>query len=369
MLSGGGAAAPLHRIDSAGSRRASALSCAVDSVSDETWDRIVGDFADAHHEPTSYFSAKAWNGRGSKLLLLDGDRPVAGARVAIFALPGFKSGLAHLKFGPFWRRRDRAPDAEVYRAAIAALVEEFCVRRGHCLTIMPRPHPEFYPIECQVLAERQFAVRRAVSDPNRYLVDLSLGEDEQIRSLDQKWRYNLRRAMAENLDIRLCDSERDGETFRALHRSMVARKNFPGPKADHLLAADGADVPATLRPQLIMGFRNGQPIVGAVVGLFGDSASYMLGASAPEALALNAGYALQWWIVRWLSGQGGVRWYDLGGEAGERGLRQVKKGLAGKNGAVVAMRGEHDCWANPSGRIAADLIYAVRAAQRAVRWR
>jgi len=84
---------------------------------------------------------------------------------------------------------------------------------------------------------------------------------------------------------------------------------------------------------------------------------------------LKGGYALQWWIIKWLSGQK-VHWYDLGGEAGEKGLRQFKKGLVGKHGATVAMTGEYDYWTHTSARFMSDCIYSLRDIQRAIRrWR
>jgi hypothetical protein len=76
-----------------------------------------------------------------------------------------------------------------------------------------------------------------------------------------------------------------------------------------------------------------------VVAVCGDTAFYVFGATDDAALALNAGYALQWWIVEWLSTLP-VRWYDLGGEALDAGLRQFKKGLVGK--ARRRRRGERE---------------------------
>jgi hypothetical protein len=353
----------------AGSSRQATLSCAVDNVPDATWDGALAAFDDSHHEQTACYAVKHWNSRDSHLLLRDGDVPVAGARLAVITLPALNAGLAFLRFGPFWRRRDKTPDWDVYRSAIAALVDEYCVRRGHCLSITPRPHPDFYRLECAVLSECGFAVRRKVADPNRYLVDVSLDEETLMRSLEQKWRYNLRQALANNFDIRLCESDDDLRTFQSLYGTMVSRKNFSSTTPVHLIDELRDGLPAPLRPRLVMAFHQGRPVVGATIGLFGDTAYYMFGASDDAALSLKGGYALQWWIVRWLRAQG-VRWYDLGGEADQRGLRQFKKGLVGKRGTVVVMNGEYDRWTQWSGRAAADLIYSLRAAQRALRhWR
>lgn len=340
-----------------------------DSVPDASWDHIIAGFDDGYHEQTACYAKLHWRARDSHLLLRADGVAIAGARVAVFSLPTVHAGVAFLRFGPFWRRSGQIPDPENYRTAIHALVEEYCDRRGYCLTVMPRPNPVFYPLECEMLEDAGFSIRRQPRDPNRYLVDLSLEQDALMRGLEQKWRYNLRQALANNLDIRLCEDEADTRTFEALYRSMMARKNFSSTTPVHLSAELQAGLPAELRPHLFMAFQQGQPIVGAMIGVFGDTAYYMFGASSQSALTLKAGYALQWWIVQWLR-QRAVRWYDLGGEAGEQGLRQFKKGLVGKSGTVLATKGEYDRWTRPSARVAADLIYSLRAAQRVFRqWR
>lgn len=75
-------------------------------------------------------------------------------------------------------------------------------------------------------------------------------------------------------------------------------------------------------------------------------------------------------LTRPVSREHRTRWYDLGGEAGERGLRQFKKGFVGKRGAIVVMHGEYDRWTYLPGRVATDLIFGLRGAQRVIReWR
>ncbi|MEX0753093.1 MAG: GNAT family N-acetyltransferase [Xanthobacteraceae bacterium] len=343
--------------------------CQVDAVPATEWDKIAGAFDDLSYDQIACYSAGQWGERVSHLLLRRDGEPVAGARVAVIALPGFSRGLAFLRFGPFWRRRDQAPDIVNYRAAIGALVQEYCIRRGHCLTVIPRPNPEFYRQECDVLAGFGFSVRRRFPDPNRYLVDLALDEETQKQSLDQKWRYNLRQALAHDFEIRLGESEADISTFQSLHAGMVTRKGFYNADMVHLLPELAAQLPEASRPRIVLAFHRGRAVVGATVATLGDTAYYVFGGSDSASLSLKGGYALQWWIVRWLSAQN-VRWYDLGGEAGEPGLRQFKKGLVGKRGAVVSINGEYDYWTRISARLAADAIYGLRGAQRIVRrWR
>jgi lipid II:glycine glycyltransferase (peptidoglycan interpeptide bridge formation enzyme) len=103
-------------------------------------------------------------------------------------------------------------------------------------------------------------------------------------------------------------------------------------------------------------------LAGAVVLQLGDTATYLFGATSRAGREAKAGYALHWWIARWLRGAG-VRWYDLGGEAGEPGLRQFKKGLVGKNGCAHKLLGEYEAGSRPLSALAARLAFGLRDSQ------
>ena len=109
-----------------------------------------------------------------------------------------------------------------------------------------------------------------------------------------------------------------------------------------------------------------EPVAGAIVATFGDTAYYLYGASRDRALKVNAGYALQWWIVNWLTGAG-PRWLDLGGAPLGSTLRQFKTGLVGKQGQIVAQLGERDIWQHGSQRIAADALFRLRGLVQAIK--
>ncbi|MFZ5676952.1 MAG: lipid II:glycine glycyltransferase FemX [Pseudomonadota bacterium] len=341
-------------------------SVAVDTIADDVWDSVAGDFLDIHHEQTACYAGLHWKGRDSHLLLFRNDVPVAGARVALVKLPLIDRGLAYLRFGPFWRRRDQEADPEIYRTMIAALVEEYCGRRGHCLSILARPHPDYHMLEGGWLRDMGFVKRRDYEDPERYLVNTALDAKAQSKSLAQKWRYNLRQALANPFDIRLSEEPAEAEAFEALYASMRERKDFSSTTPVHLTGQLIAQLPDKLKPKLFVAYHEKKLVVGATVGVFGDTAYYMFGASSGEALPLKAGYALHWHIVQWLNEQG-IAWYDLGGASHEPGLRQFKKGFVGKAGKILAMEGEHDRWTSTLGRMSADLIFGARHLRRRVR--
>src|SRR3989304_7525011 len=117
------------------------FTCQIDAVPAAEWDQIAGDFEDLNYDQIACYSAGQWGDPVSHLLLRRDRIPAAGARVAIITLPRFSRGLAFLRFGPFWRRRGHDADIGMYRAAIGALVQEYCIRPGHFLTVLPRPNP------------------------------------------------------------------------------------------------------------------------------------------------------------------------------------------------------------------------------------
>lgn len=123
--------------------------CEIDGHDANAWESIARAFESESGSDTS----RAWRQEFSHLLLWRHGEAVAGARVAIGKLPGFR-GHAVVRGGPLWRRPDVNPDPTIYRAALGALVQEYCIRRGHRLTIMPHAGSELHAQE--VLALRLF---------------------------------------------------------------------------------------------------------------------------------------------------------------------------------------------------------------------
>jgi hypothetical protein len=343
-------------------RRATAV--LVDEHGAGDWDTLAAGFDDVSYDQTAAFSDLRWGeDRISQMLLVQGDDVVAGARVAILTQPGFSQGLAYLRGGPFWRRHGVAPDPRLYRAAIEAIRTEYCVRRGHHLVVTPRFHPEFSPLEASMLEAEGFRARRASPDPHRYFVNLGIDRERQMESLDQGWRRNLRKALAHDLEITLGDSEADMERFIGLNASLKRRKRFHDQGHALLLPELARALPPSLRPQIALAYHRGQPVAGAAIVLAGDVAQYLFGGSDGAMLKLNAGYALQWWLIERLSGLG-CQWYDLGGESLSEGLRQFKRGLVGREGRIVEANVDYERSGSATGRMIAEIMFGVRAAKR-----
>jgi hypothetical protein len=335
----------------AGTRALASVGTTVTPVSHQAWDGQLDRFADSSFEQSALYAAGRWGEeRVEAVEVRQAGRLIGGAVLVRVAPKGVPLDVRFMKFGPLWRLKGAmTADARSYRSVLYALVAEYGKRGGAALLILQRPSPLTATVERDVMAELDFRPGRTMDDPNRYLVDATLPETEQLTSLDQKWRYNLKHAKAAGLDVRE-EGTQGFADFTALHAAMIARKG-DGASTDkvELLPALDEVLAAPARPRLMMARKDGVPVAGAIFGLHGDTAYYLFGASSDAALPLKAGYAVQWAILGAIRDAGvrdagvhdaGVRWYDLGGEAGEEGLRQFKKGLAGKRGAIVELPSE-----------------------------
>ncbi len=340
----------------------------VDAADRQAWDVFAAQFDDVNHDQYALYTEHQWPGRTCRIQIFENGAPLGGAIVVLLIPPLFQSGLAYVKFGPLWRPAGTSADPSRYETVVRVLIEEFVNRGGHQLVIVPRPTPEILAREETVLRRLGFVVKRATPDPNRYLVDCTLSKDDQLKSLAQKWRYNLRKSWKNEITVRSGASEDYVRVFTELHSQMKGRKQFGDHEPVDLVPELIRKMPPALGCTVYLASHKDTPVAGAVVTRQGDSAFYMFGASADSALPLKAGYALQWAIIDDLREQP-VRWYDLGGEAGDQGLKQFKKGLVGREGHVLCMPGEFELKGSMAGSIAAELIFAARAVSRIVKER
>ncbi len=339
----------------------------VDSCTPQAWNALMQEFRDASYNQLPALASHIWGeNRLSHIIVRQGDKAVAAAQLVLLTVPVLGYGMAYLKFGPVWQRKAEPVNGDALEAILQAIKEEYADRRGLLVMALPPPDPLYGETTEQVLAEHGFTIRRAMIDPNRYLVNVTLPEDDQRRSLSQKWRYNLKKSLANGIDVSLYPTSEGLDAFSNLYGQMLDRKQFNDANAAGCLPDLLEHLPEPLQPKIVIASHDGRPTAGAVVGLAGTTASYMFGASDDRALPMKAGYALQWWIINWLR-DAGFEWYDLGGEAQFDGLRQFKKGLVGKSGKIVTWRGEYEYWTNPLSRLAADGVAALRSIRRSVR--
>jgi hypothetical protein len=332
------------------------------------WDRLAAEFSDMCLEQTAAFAAPRFDAARTTGIILreaTSNEPLAMALAVVATLPVLGLGIAYVKFGPLWRRRGARACPEHLALMLEALKREFAEKRGLAVRIMPPADPGYEEEWKAALSAARFAFHAAAPDPARYLVDLTLSEGDQLKSLGSKWRSNLAKSAIDRLVIREVDLEAGLAEFLALYREMLARKQFDDRHGVADLPAIAKAAGPALGMRLFLASYEGRPVVGSIIVGTGECVFVPFSATDEKALELRAGYALRWTIMERLRGTE-ARWLDLGGTEGDQGLRHYKLGNIGKRGRVVEILGEFDFVPNP---LAAGALKAVTLGKELLRSR
>lgn len=226
---------------------------------------------------------------------------------------------------------------EVLRTLVAAVVEHARQRGAMFVKIEP-------PIEKQSravfdTASSTFNPRHAafVQPQDTWLLDLTKSGSELQRGMHPKTRYNIRLAQKHGVTVRCSESAEDLEKFLKLNDQTSIRDRFVSHSPEHYRAMQSVLAPAGVL-KLFIAEHNGTAIACNLVALFGDTATYLHGASANEHRNVMAPHLLQWNQIEHAK-KLGFRQYDFWGVAPETdpvrgtedwgGITRFKKGFGG----------------------------------------
>ena len=226
-------------------------------------------------------------------------------------------------------------------------------------SVLPRASIEPVNADYEHLIARGFHRGSRLLFPNRYIVDLRLGDAAQRKSFHQTWRRQLNKSERAELSFEHAGPERIGE-FEKLYAAMTDRKQF----ADHSAFETVPELMSIrvpqLRPELFFVRKAGEVVAGALIFKAGDRAVYLYGATNDQALPLRAGFFLHWQVIRWLRDNTTARWYDLGGTDGYQGLHQFKKGMVGEAGVIRPVPPVTNYASRPIAYLVGNTAFAAR---------
>jgi hypothetical protein len=305
-----------------------------DRIDAGQWDRWLLEFDDASIFQSWVYGAARWGENNLSHAVIKKDGVVAGlAQSVLVAAPLFGQFLAYVTFGPVWERRGGHANGEHLQAIIAALREEYVVRRRLCLRLRFWADGLPEDVRAAILADGGWGETRSLY--RTYIVDLTRSESELRAAMDRKWRANLRKAEQAGLTVSRRNDQEAVGLFLELHGQMRQRKRFSSLFLT-MLPDLCQGLPPELRPELFICWQGQAPVAAAVVSALGNRAFSLNAATGDAALEVRAGYFLQWTIVRWLKETVQCRWYDVVlGDAGP-GVRQFKRGLVGAKAPEVA---------------------------------
>lgn len=176
-----------------------------------------------------------------------------------------------------------------------------------------------------------------------FRLDISLPEEDLLRNMNQKTRYNLRLAEKKGVTVARGGLS-DLPVFYQLLQETAVRDKFLIRNYEYYKTFYEELAPEGLT-ELFLTYYDGKVIAGALAFLLGDKAWYIYGASANEYRNVMPNYLLQWRMIQWAK-QKGSTLYDFRGVPGDvpedhplYGLVKFKKGFGG---LYISFIGEYD---------------------------
>ncbi len=274
--------------------------------------------------------------------VFDGDILLASAQIIEQRLPLGKS-YWYCPRGPVV---DVALPVEKHTEAWKVLVSEIVGRAKKAKALFLKIEPPIYKQEHQLLdtfvGDHAIAPAPFVQPQDTWHLNLKKTTDELQGAMHHKTRYNIKLAERKGVTVRIGTKEADFKKFWQLNTATTQRDNFQAhPKSYYqqmfkTLIADGL-------MKLYIAEHNGIVLVANYVASFGDTVTYVHGASSNEQRNLMAPHLLQWKQITDAK-DGGFSLYDFGGVAPENatkhkweGITRFKKGFGGESVSFVGV--------------------------------
>ena len=317
----------------------------IDAVDEASWYRILAEFDDASiYQAWAYEEARTGREGISHIVLRKDCDVVAAAQARIAKVPLLGAGIAYVRWGPMWRSKPRAPDADAFRQAIRALRNEYACRRGLVLRVRPLLFREQSHHVASILAEEGYATGREAPDRTLRL-DLTKTIEELRNGMRPHWRRYLK--VAEKNDLEIVEGSDDAlfAQFIPIYRELVGRKAFAEPNDIREFRLAQERLPRDLKMKIILCKAGGTLCSGLICSAIGNTGIYLYGATSNTGLKSRGSYLLHWRLIEQLK-RDGITTYDLHGinPVTNPGTYKFKADLCGSNGADVHFLGRFDSY-------------------------
>jgi lipid II:glycine glycyltransferase (peptidoglycan interpeptide bridge formation enzyme) len=162
-----------------------------------------------------------------------------------------------------------------------------------------------------------------VQPSHTFYTELQQDEKELFAAMHPKTRYNIRLALKKEMSFLYNDT--DSDSFISLMKETSARDGFSSHAADYYkkMVESGVARLATIKD-------SGELLAAGIFAQFGDTMTYLHGASSSNKRELMAPYALHWEMMMFAKGQG-LKHYDWHGVDSNKwpGFTRFKRGFGG----------------------------------------
>ncbi|MFA6322606.1 MAG: peptidoglycan bridge formation glycyltransferase FemA/FemB family protein [Candidatus Buchananbacteria bacterium] len=158
-----------------------------------------------------------------------------------------------------------------------------------------------------------------------FVINVSSSEEEILAQMKPKARYNIGLAKKHEVIIRQSCEISDIESFWQLTKQTAARDGFKPHGKDHYKKMFETLCPVDKFRVFLAEYR-GQIIAAHLVAFFGDTATYLHGASSDVNREVMAPYLLQWAAILEAKKRG-LKYYDFGGVNGKTYFNEKWEGI------------------------------------------
>ena len=305
----------------------------VDRANAAEWSQLLALFDDASVYQSAAYGEIRWGQSNLSRIVLKHDGEVAAiAQLRIIRPTPLKFGIAYLRWGPLWERRGRTLDPEVPARMVQCLEDEYLKKRKLYLHVIPNAFAGSERAAFMQSAFSRFRPERPQPGTayRTFVVDLAPPLEQLRKGLDAKWRNKLAGAEKNQLEVIGGTGLDVYASFLGMYQEMWKRKEFDSSVSVEEFGRVQEALPEAQRMRILICKHQGVPAAGIVVSAMGNSAIYLLGATADQGLKSKGAYLLHWNMMQWLK-ESGIRWYDLGGIDPEQnpGVYSFKKGFSG----------------------------------------
>jgi hypothetical protein len=340
----------------------------VDTIDEPTWSRLLKTFDDANiYQTWPYASVLSGERNSSRLVLRKDGDVVALAQARIAKVPLVNAGVAHVRWGPVWRKATHGANVETFRQAIRALRHEFVHRRGLVLRLLPAIIADDDVRYSNILEQEGCSPSETQTGARTILMDLTPPLLDLREGMKSHWQRELKVAERKGLEVVEGTGEELFDEFIAMYKEMVSRKKFAEPNNINQFKLIQARLPAESKMKIML-CRSGEgACAGLVCSTVGKTAVYLFGATSNAGMKSRGSYLLHWQLISRLK-QEGISVYDLNGINPVRnpGTYKFKSDLSGKNGKDVHFLGRFDSCGSSLSYWCVRSAEAIRGVRRTV---
>ncbi len=228
-------------------------------------------------------------------------------------------------------------DVDEWREAVDVLRNHLLCGRAIFLRIEP-----FLRVEN--VCPDEWIQRRSYNPAVHWMVDLrDKTEAQLLAEMEQKTRYNVRLGERQGVVTRLSTAREDVEVFLSLTHETGERHKIVV-RNDHYLRTTFFAMVDSGIASLRVAEHEGEVLAASIEVAFGDTVTYLHGASSSKRHEIKAPQVLHWHAIQEAARRGSA-WYDFGGcNPQELGQYEYKKSLEGVTRFKEGWGGERSAW-------------------------